>query len=133
MLKLIPRKPLPQRPAHPLQIFASNLVIIGHHRITGDIALAVCAGIIREQADQHRLRSLRYPLHGAAGQTGLYLLKAADSKRERLRTCQQLLSHLSNNFFLFHPILPSLAYPINFITPFLHLQDCTPPSFYIAR
>ena len=56
--------------------------------IIGAIALAVCAGIIREQADQHRLRSLRYPLHGTAGQTGLHLLKAADSKRERLRTCQ---------------------------------------------
>ena len=39
MLKLIPRKLLPQHPAHPFQILAGNLVIIGHHRIAGDLSL----------------------------------------------------------------------------------------------
>ena len=79
--KAVVWKLLSQRLTEALKIFPGNQVVVGHHRIAGDVALRVLPRIVGEQADQHRLRVLRQPLFGTAFQQGRQVRKPADAKR----------------------------------------------------
>ena len=103
--KAVVWKLLSQRLTEALKIFPGNQVVVGHHRIAGDVALRVLPRIVGEQADQHRLRVLRQPLFGPAFQQGRQVRKPADAKGIGFPPLQNLSGQAPHHFLFLH--LPS--------------------------